>query len=65
MTISIKPTTPRIPEDVVHQPSVMITVTDDDLNIHEVLELVRAALLAWGFMADIIDDGFRTFNPND
>ena len=54
MKITIEPTE----EHAIPCPTVNLTVPDDDLSVIEVLELIKCALLAWGFHPDTVKDAF-------
>jgi hypothetical protein len=54
MRITIEPTQPV--EGGIAHTTVAVSQPDDDLNIGEVVDLLRAALIAWGFSEKSVDD---------
>lgn len=54
MRVTLTPTAPPGPH---RNPEVSISNGDtDDLDIHQALDLIRSALLAWGYAESTIDD---------
>ena len=60
MKITIEPTGDQSgrPDDEVHS-RVTVEHISDDMDIHGVMDLVRGALLAWGFSEKTVDGYMR------
>jgi len=57
MRITLEPTTDQsVWEPHCQQHKVVVETLSDDLDIHDVMENVRSALLAWGFAPKSIDE---------
>lgn len=56
MRITLEPTAVADPSDTSFQHKVVIETTSDDEGIEELGDLLRAALLAWGFHHENVDD---------
>ena len=58
MRITLEPTS----EEKVRlslQHSVILSMPSDDLNATEAVELMRSALIAWGYQKESVDDAMR------
>jgi hypothetical protein len=56
MKITISPTENQNKEDDFKYTTVEISLPYDDVSITEALEMVRGALLAWGFHPDSVNE---------
>ena len=56
MKITISPTENQNKEDYFKYTTVEISLPYDDVSITEALEMVRGALLAWGFHPDSVNE---------